>query len=74
MRIIKLIKKKLDLFCIKWYKSIRRKQEFILKVKEINVKKGKRRYTLLIIETKQGNIRINLGRYRKIDYGYINLI
>lgn len=74
MRIFKLIKKRLDLICIKWYKYIKRKQEFIIKTKEINVKKGKRRYTLYIIETKQGKIKINLGRHRVIEHGYINLI
>jgi hypothetical protein len=60
-KIIKKIQKNLELFCITWYKSIKRKQEFVIGIKEISVKKGKLRYTLLILETKTGKTKINLG-------------
>lgn len=73
-RIIKKIQKGLEFFCIAWYKSIKRKQEFVMGIKEISVKKGKCRYTLLILETKTGQTKINLGRHvNRLDYGYITL-
>ena len=51
------------------YIKIKRGTNFIAKCYTINVKKGKRRYTLLIIETYNGEyLRFNLGRYIKTAY------
>jgi len=51
-----------DLAVNKFYQFIRVKESFVLKTKEVSVKKGKRRYTLLVIETVDGNVKFNLGR------------
>ncbi len=46
----------------KLYQRIRQKEEFLLSTKEVIVKKGKKRYTLLFFESVASFIRINLGR------------
>lgn len=50
-----------------YYQSVRKKKQFILETKEIRVKKGKRRYTLVVCETKEGKIRFNLGRHLTVE-------
>ena len=45
---------------------IRKERPFVTHVKQINVKKGKRKYTLLILNTLKGEIKVNLGRHREI--------
>jgi hypothetical protein len=39
------------------------KDNLILRSQIINVKKGKRKYDLLVFETPKGNIKVNLGRH-----------
>lgn len=46
-----------------FYQLIRRGQFTLHEIKEVNVKKGKCRYTLLFIETRDGNVRLNMGRH-----------
>lgn len=43
--------------------AIVKKQNRVIVEKEIRVKKGKVRYTLLIIHTKHNKLRFNLGRH-----------
>ena len=44
------------------YKKLRRRKSFIQSIREIHVKKGNIRYTLLILETTFGKMKWNLGR------------
>ena len=46
------------------YQEVRH-QNFILGAKVVNVKKGSRKYSLVFIETKDGTVRVNVGRYYK---------
>jgi len=51
-----------DSLITRYYKTVRRKNKFILETKEIRVKKGKRKYTIVVCETPEGQVRFNLGR------------
>lgn len=51
-------------------KLFTRRQSFVREVRHVNVKKGKRRYTLLFVTTLDGTTRINIGRHREIPFGY----
>lgn len=51
-------------------KHFARRQSFVKEIRTVNVKKGKRRYTLLFVTTLDGTTRINLGRHRQITHGY----
>lgn len=56
-----------ELIPIEWIKKVYRKfvrESFTITEKIVNVKKGKRRYTLLFVEHPGGKIRYNLGRHR----------
>ena len=50
-------------YIVQWYKTLRRSEEFVLSTHIVNVKKGKRRYKLLILETTQGKIKITINRH-----------
>lgn len=52
-------------------KAFTRRQSFVREVREVNVKKGRRKYTLLFVTTLDGTQRFNLGRHRTLDYGYL---
>lgn len=39
------------------------REDFEIKSEIVKVKKGKKRYNLLFIETKEGRLRVNLGRH-----------
>ncbi len=74
-KIIAKIQSKIDTYVIKRFQSIAPKQlvinlyraiaqkELLIEEREINVKKGKRRYTLLILKDKNLETVYNLGRY-----------
>ncbi len=49
------------------YQKMRRRESFVLHQRTIHVKKGSRRYTLLVFENAHGTkLRFNIGRYQ--DY------
>lgn len=48
-------------------KRIVREKKFVREIKQVDVKKGKRRYTLLFVTTLEGTTRINLGLGRHIE-------
>jgi len=50
-------------FIRKQYQKIRRKEPYLHSYQDIQVKKGKIKYTLLILETVDGQMQINLGRH-----------
>ncbi len=52
-----------DKYIVQWYKTLRRSEEFVLSTHMVHVKKGKRRYKLLILETTQGKIKITINRH-----------
>lgn len=52
-----------DMYVKQSYQLKRMQENFILNTKQINVKKGKRKYTLLVMETKDGQVKFNLGRH-----------
>lgn len=57
------------------YQTIR-KENFILSHEVVNVKRGTRRYSLIFIETKDGKIRVNVGRHESgmeilLDFDYL---
>jgi len=68
MKLIRLFKLKLrrkfENFIRKQYQKIRRGTNFTKEAYFVNVKKGKVRYTLFIVETYDGRkLRFNLGRH-----------
>lgn len=56
---------------INFTKSFTRRQSFVREVRQVHVKKGKRKYTLLFVETLEGTVRFNLGRHREVTHGYL---
>lgn len=52
-------------------KLFTRRQSFVREIRPVNVKKGKRKYTLLFVTTMDGTTRINLGRHMKVEHGYL---
>jgi hypothetical protein len=48
-----------------------RRQSFVREIRTVNVKKGKRKYTLLFVTTADGTQRFNLGRHRQIENGFL---
>lgn len=52
-------------------KLFTRRQSFVREVRHVNVKKGKRKYTLLFVTTMDGTHRFNLGRHTKVEHGYL---
>ena len=64
---MKRLRKLFEKWIRKQYQKIRCKEGFLITSKEVNVKKGKRRYTILIFETNQQKVRINLGRHKTPD-------
>lgn len=44
------------------YKSVREKEDTIISIKVVPVKKGTVKYNIMLIETSLGNVRINVGR------------
>jgi len=68
------LQRKFDTIVIRAYKYVKRKQDFLHSARAVHVKKGKRKYTLLFIETKDGEYRVNLGRHREITHGHIPVI
>lgn len=48
---------------VDFVKSQTRRRSWVKEVHEINVKKGQRKYTLLIIDTLDGQFKVNLGRH-----------
>jgi hypothetical protein len=53
-------------------KLFTRRQSFVREVRQVNVKKGTRRYTLLFVTTKDGTTRFNLGRHFDLTKGYLS--
>ena len=54
---------KLEQLITKYYQQIRNKDGFVTHIETIYVKKGSKKYTLIVIETPKGKIKYNLGRY-----------
>lgn len=61
------LKKLYENWIKKQYRKIRRKEVFVITYGEINVKKGKRKYTLIIFETAKQKVKINIGRHKTPD-------
>lgn len=49
---------------IAMYQKSKRKKTFVKFIQEVRVKKGQRKYFLVIAETSEGEVRFNLGRYQ----------
>jgi len=62
-RIKQSLIKRFNAFIEFHYWRLKRKHEFLLTYKEIRVKKGKIKYTLLIFDCPNGKLRFNLGRH-----------
>lgn len=45
------------------YQHVEQRESFVVTAQEVYIKKGKRRYTLIVIKTKDGELRFNIGRY-----------
>jgi hypothetical protein len=69
VNLLKIISEK-DL--LNFTKHFTRRQSFVREIRTVNVKKGKRRYTLLFVTTLDGTTRINLGRHKTLDQGYLD--
>lgn len=54
-----------DSLIIKLYQSVKTKREFMRGSYVIHVKKGKRKYDALFMETENGTVRVNLGRHEE---------
>jgi len=75
MRIFKWFHKKIDNYVIKRFKAILPagvitelyrmvvKRDLLIDIRQVNVKKGKRKYTLLIVKDRKLETVFNLGRY-----------
>lgn len=50
-----------DEFIKKQYKKLRKKEQFIINAKVIEGKKGNKKYQVFLIETKEGDWKINLN-------------
>ena len=63
-------------FVFMQYKTMRRKRSFVHSVYHHHVKKGDRRYTLLIVETSFGRLIWNIGRHgvNELDKKYITTL
>jgi len=44
-------------------KKVTRRKSWVKEVYEVHVKKGQRKYTLLIVDTLDGQYKVNLGRH-----------
>jgi len=45
------------------YRTVRCKQDFIIDIKCIEVNKDKIKYNIMLIETKEGTVKVNVGRH-----------
>ncbi len=52
-----------DRLIVRLYRKVRSRQDFVQSIHDVNVKKGKRRYTLMVVETGSGSFKFNLGRH-----------